>query len=101
VKFEIVFYHPCTGTIANDANAETGRSSSIQRCIRLCQTDGGERGIDNDHLFKSHYIFQGFFAVYKGMAAPIVGVAPIFAIFFGGCSIGRWLQQSHPGQEMT
>jgi len=25
------------------------------------------------------------------MAAPIAGVAPIFAIFFGGCEVGRRL----------
>lgn len=35
------------------------------------------------------------------MAAPAVGVTPLFAIFFGGCSVGRWLQQKEPGQELT
>jgi solute carrier family 25 carnitine/acylcarnitine transporter 20/29 len=44
---------------------------------------------------------EGFFALYKGMAAPAVGVTPLFAIFFGGCSVGRWLQQKEPGQELT
>ncbi len=44
---------------------------------------------------------QGFFALYKGMAAPLVGVSPLFAVYFAGCSVGRWLQQSHPGEEMT
>jgi len=31
----------------------------------------------------------------------LTGVAPIFAIFFGGCAIGRWLQQKEPGQQMN
>uniref|UniRef100_A0A0N4ZCK4 Congested-like trachea protein n=1 Tax=Parastrongyloides trichosuri TaxID=131310 RepID=A0A0N4ZCK4_PARTI len=44
---------------------------------------------------------EGFFALYRGMAAPIVGVAPLFAVYFGGCAIGRKLQQTHPDQEMT
>uniref|UniRef100_A0AC35TZX6 Congested-like trachea protein n=1 Tax=Rhabditophanes sp. KR3021 TaxID=114890 RepID=A0AC35TZX6_9BILA len=44
---------------------------------------------------------EGFFALYRGMAAPLVGVAPLFAVFFGGCSIGKWLQTTHEGQEMT
>jgi len=44
---------------------------------------------------------EGFFALYRGMAAPIVGVTPLFAVYFGGCSIGRWLQQSHPGEELS
>ncbi|VDM27659.1 unnamed protein product [Toxocara canis] len=44
---------------------------------------------------------EGFFALYKGMAAPIVGVAPLFAIYFGGCAFGRWLQQVSPDEEMT
>jgi solute carrier family 25 carnitine/acylcarnitine transporter 20/29 len=35
------------------------------------------------------------------MAAPLVGVAPMFAVFFGGCAIGRWVQQTQPGQKMT
>ncbi|TKR95109.1 hypothetical protein L596_009321 [Steinernema carpocapsae] len=27
--------------------------------------------------------------------------SPLFAVYFGGCAIGRWLQQSHPGEELT
>uniref|UniRef100_A0A914RS86 Uncharacterized protein n=1 Tax=Parascaris equorum TaxID=6256 RepID=A0A914RS86_PAREQ len=41
------------------------------------------------------------FDTVKGMAAPIVGVSPLFAIYFGGCAFGRWLQRSSPEQEMT
>ncbi|PAV90831.1 hypothetical protein WR25_06268 [Diploscapter pachys] len=44
---------------------------------------------------------EGFFALYKGMAAPLVGVSPLFAVFFGGCAVGKWLQQTDPDQEMT
>lgn len=35
------------------------------------------------------------------MAAPIVGVAPIFAIFFGGCAVGKRIQGKKPGEELT
>ncbi|PAV91054.1 hypothetical protein WR25_01262 isoform B [Diploscapter pachys] len=35
------------------------------------------------------------------MAAPLVGVSPLFAVFFGGCAVGKWLQQTDPDQEMT
>lgn len=35
---------------------------------------------------------EGFFALYKGMAAPLVGVVPIFAINFLGYSHGKSLQ---------
>ncbi|KAE9555684.1 hypothetical protein FO519_001155 [Halicephalobus sp. NKZ332] len=44
---------------------------------------------------------EGFFALYRGMAAPLVGVTPLFAVFFGGCSIGRWLQQKDPNTDLT
>lgn len=36
-----------------------------------------------------------------GMAAPITGVAPIFAISFLGFGIGKKLQQSHPNERLT
>ncbi|VDP23688.1 unnamed protein product, partial [Onchocerca flexuosa] len=44
---------------------------------------------------------EGFFALYKGMSAPIVGVTPLFAVYFGSCAFGKWLQQTSPDQEMT
>ncbi|KAK6036954.1 dif-1 domain protein, partial [Cooperia oncophora] len=44
---------------------------------------------------------EGFFALYKGMAAPLAGVSPLFAVFFAGCAVGRHLQTSDPNQEMT
>uniref|UniRef100_A0A914VDV6 Mitochondrial carnitine/acylcarnitine carrier protein n=1 Tax=Plectus sambesii TaxID=2011161 RepID=A0A914VDV6_9BILA len=51
--------------------------------------------------FRQTVAKEGFFALYKGMAAPLIGVSPLFAVYFAGCSVGRWLQQTHPGQEMT
>ncbi|KAK6111204.1 Mitochondrial carnitine/acylcarnitine carrier protein [Brugia pahangi] len=44
---------------------------------------------------------EGFFALYKGMSAPIIGITPLFAVYFGSCSLGKWLQQTSPDQEMT
>ncbi|CAL1539273.1 unnamed protein product [Lymnaea stagnalis] len=44
---------------------------------------------------------EGFFGLYKGMAAPITGVAPIFAICFLGFGIGKRLQQKHENEELT
>ncbi|VDK70988.1 unnamed protein product [Onchocerca ochengi] len=44
---------------------------------------------------------EGFFALYKGMSAPIVGTTPLFAVYFGSCALGKWLQQTSPDQEMT
>ena len=35
---------------------------------------------------------EGFMALYKGMAAPLVGVVPIFAVNFLGYSHGKSLQ---------
>ncbi|KAI1715404.1 mitochondrial carrier protein domain-containing protein [Ditylenchus destructor] len=51
--------------------------------------------------FKQTVSKEGVRALYKGMAAPLVGVTPLFAVFFGGCQVGRWLQQTEPGQEFT
>lgn len=38
---------------------------------------------------------EGFFGLYKGMAAPLGGVAPMFAICFFGYGIGKKLQTPH------
>jgi len=51
--------------------------------------------------FKQTIARDGFKGLYKGMAAPLAGVSPLFAIFFGGCAIGKWLQKTKPGEEMT
>ena len=35
------------------------------------------------------------------MGAPIIGVAPIFALSFAGFGFGKKLQQTHPDQELN
>ena len=45
--------------------------------------------------------FQGFFGLYKGMAAPLTGVSPMFAICFLGFGVGKKLQQKHPHDDLT
>ncbi len=43
--------------------------------------------------------YEGLFGgLYKGMAAPLVGVTPIFALSFLGNDLGRKIQESHPGK---
>lgn len=44
---------------------------------------------------------EGFFGLYKGMAAPVVGVTPMFAVCFLGFGIGKKLQQKHPHDDLT
>lgn len=51
--------------------------------------------------FRKTVAKEGFFALYKGMAAPLVGVSPLFAIYFLGCSVGKKLQQTSPDQKLT
>ena len=44
---------------------------------------------------------DGFLGLYKGMAAPLIGVTPMFAVCFLGFGIGKRLQQKKPGDELT
>merc|ERR1719300_1975586 len=44
---------------------------------------------------------EGPKGLYKGMGAPLVGVAPIFALSFMGFGIGKKLQQSHPDEALN
>ena len=46
-------------------------------------------------------MFQGFFGLYKGMAAPLTGVSPMFAVCFLGFGVGKKLQQKHPHDDLT
>lgn len=39
---------------------------------------------------------QGIMGLYRGMAAPIIGVTPMFAVCFFGFGLGKKLQQKHP-----
>lgn len=45
--------------------------------------------------------FEGFTGLYKGMGAPLVGVAPIFALMFMGFGFGKKIQQKDPEEELT
>lgn len=44
---------------------------------------------------------EGFKGLYKGMSAPITGVAPIFAMSFFGFGLGKRLQQKNPEDELS
>lgn len=44
---------------------------------------------------------EGFRGLYKGMSAPITGVAPIFAMSFFGFGLGKRLQQTNPDEELS
>ncbi|XP_014259579.1 mitochondrial carnitine/acylcarnitine carrier protein [Cimex lectularius] len=44
---------------------------------------------------------EGFSGLYKGMAAPLVGVAPIFAISFFGFGVGKRLVSSKETPDLT
>ncbi|WAR25342.1 MCAT-like protein [Mya arenaria] len=44
---------------------------------------------------------EGPKGLYKGMAAPLAGVSPMFAICFLGFGIGKKLQQKHPHDDLT
>ncbi|XP_058808672.1 congested-like trachea protein [Phymastichus coffea] len=50
---------------------------------------------------KQTFTKEGFRGFYKGMGAPLVGVAPIFAMSFLGFGIGKKLQQSEPNQKLS
>lgn len=44
--------------------------------------------------------YEGFFGLYKGMGAPLIGISPIFAISFMGYGVGKNLasplREQHP-----
>lgn len=44
---------------------------------------------------------EGFRGLYRGMSAPITGVAPIFAMSFFGFGLGKRLQQNSPDEKLT
>lgn len=52
-------------------------------------------------MFKGAFLLQGFFGLYKGMAAPVAGVTPMFAVCFLGFGVGKKLQQKSPDQDLT
>uniref|UniRef100_A0A672H9Z7 Mitochondrial carnitine/acylcarnitine carrier protein-like n=1 Tax=Salarias fasciatus TaxID=181472 RepID=A0A672H9Z7_SALFA len=44
---------------------------------------------------------EGLRGLYRGMAAPLAGVAPMMAISFFGFGLGKQLQQPDPSQSLT
>jgi len=44
---------------------------------------------------------EGFLGLYRGMAAPLVGVTPMFAICFLGFGVGKRIQQTSDDEELT
>lgn len=44
---------------------------------------------------------EGVLGLYKGMAAPLTGVTPMFAVCFFGFGIGKKLQQKHPDEQLS
>ena len=44
---------------------------------------------------------QGILGLYKGMGAPLAGVAPMMAISFFGFGLGKQLQQGNSGKALT
>ena len=50
---------------------------------------------------KQIVIKEGPTGLYRGMGAPIAGVAPMYAVCFFGFGLGKKLQQSHPDAELT
>uniref|UniRef100_A0A8C9Q723 Mitochondrial carnitine/acylcarnitine carrier protein n=1 Tax=Spermophilus dauricus TaxID=99837 RepID=A0A8C9Q723_SPEDA len=46
--------------------------------------------------FRKTLIREGITGLYRGMAAPIIGVTPMFAVCFFGFGLGKKLQQKSP-----
>ncbi|XP_073888277.1 mitochondrial carnitine/acylcarnitine carrier protein isoform X3 [Macaca fascicularis] len=46
--------------------------------------------------FRKTLFREGIRGLYRGMAAPIIGVTPMFAVCFFGFGLGKKLQQKHP-----
>ncbi|KAK1332711.1 hypothetical protein QTO34_007394 [Cnephaeus nilssonii] len=46
--------------------------------------------------FRKTLMREGVTGLYRGMAAPIIGVTPMFAVCFFGFGLGKKLQQKHP-----
>ncbi|CAL8402318.1 unnamed protein product [Arctogadus glacialis] len=51
--------------------------------------------------FRKTLAKEGMKGLYKGMAAPIIGVTPMFAVCFFGFGLGKKLQQKTPDDILT
>ncbi|KAG8186349.1 hypothetical protein JTE90_005877 [Oedothorax gibbosus] len=50
---------------------------------------------------KKTVVKEGVLGLYKGMAAPLAGVTPMFAVCFFGFGVGKRLQQKSPEDQLT
>ncbi|KRY12579.1 Protein dif-1 [Trichinella patagoniensis] len=69
--------------------------------VRLQTASAATGGISTLSCLKKTVVEEGVLALYKGMAAPVVGVAPLFALYFFGCSIGKRLQQTNADEQLS
>ncbi|OUC39811.1 g-patch domain protein, partial [Trichinella nativa] len=69
--------------------------------VRLQTASAATGGISTFSCLKKTVVEEGVLALYKGMAAPVVGVAPLFALYFFGCSIGKRLQQTNADEQLS
>ncbi|XP_003341753.1 mitochondrial carnitine/acylcarnitine carrier protein isoform X1 [Monodelphis domestica] len=51
--------------------------------------------------FRKTLVKEGIQGLYRGMAAPIIGVTPMFAVCFFGFGLGKKLQQKNPDDVLT
>ncbi|NXF56351.1 MCAT protein, partial [Oceanites oceanicus] len=51
--------------------------------------------------FRKTLVGEGVRGLYRGMAAPIIGVTPMFAVCFFGFGLGKRLQQRTPDDILT
>ena len=105
-----------SGTTPDYARSWAQPESTLRRNIGLCQKDFNKgrlprilQGyflsfsccyVSRKYLFCSHNIHQ-FVLLFQGMGAPLVGVAPIFAMSFLGFGIGKKLQQNDPNEKLS
>ncbi|KRX17214.1 Protein dif-1 [Trichinella nelsoni] len=69
--------------------------------VRLQTASAATGGTSTLSCLKKTVVEEGVLALYKGMAAPVVGVAPLFALYFFGCSIGKRLQQTNADEQLS
>ncbi|KRY75319.1 Protein dif-1 [Trichinella pseudospiralis] len=74
---------------------------TIKVRLQTASTATGGFGPSTLSCLKKTVVDEGILALYKGMAAPVVGVAPLFALYFFGCSIGKRLQQANADEQLS
>ncbi|KAJ0036384.1 hypothetical protein NQD34_005061 [Periophthalmus magnuspinnatus] len=68
---------------------------TIKVSTAMCSTPG------TYDCFRKTVSKEGLLGLYKGMGAPLAGVAPMMAISFFGFGLGKQLQQTEPNQTLT